>query len=78
MITFGLTAVALNRDTIEAAQRLRQEDLWETARTGIAVVLTNTEQLSSRGFAKLTDAWWCSIELICMNRITSGLDRSGR
>jgi hypothetical protein len=55
MIRFGVTAVALNRDTIEEAQRLRQEDLWETACTGIAFILTNTEQLSSRRFAKLID-----------------------
>jgi hypothetical protein len=40
MIRFGLTVVALNRDTIEEAQRLRQQDLWETAHTGIAVILT--------------------------------------
>ncbi|KAF8239153.1 hypothetical protein L208DRAFT_1239175 [Tricholoma matsutake] len=55
MITFGLTVIALNRDTIEEAQQLHQEDLWETAHTGIAVILTNMEQLSLRGFAKLTN-----------------------
>jgi ATP-dependent helicase YprA (DUF1998 family) len=59
MIRFGLTTVALNHDTIEEAQRLRQKDLWETARLGIAVILTNTEQLSSRGFAKLTYCKTC-------------------
>jgi superfamily II DNA helicase RecQ len=51
---FGLTTVALNRDTIEA-RRLQQEDLWETVYAGVAVILTNTELLSSRGFSRLTD-----------------------
>ena len=55
MIKYGLTAIALNWDTIEEAQHTCQEDLWTTVWASVAVILTNMEQLSSQGFVKLTD-----------------------
>ncbi|KAK7015999.1 ATP-dependent DNA helicase Q1 [Favolaschia claudopus] len=49
---FGLDALAINSDTRLDALRLRNEELWVTARTKPNVILTGPEQLSRSEFEK--------------------------
>ena len=50
----NLSAVALNADTISAASKERQ-DLFNSMRLGVSIVLVSPEQLTSKGFERLVD-----------------------
>ncbi|KAJ7883569.1 P-loop containing nucleoside triphosphate hydrolase protein [Mycena leptocephala] len=52
MAKIGIAALAINSDTVAAA-RMRNEDIWTRARTGISMVILGPEQLISKGFRAL-------------------------
>ncbi|KAJ7219863.1 P-loop containing nucleoside triphosphate hydrolase protein [Mycena rebaudengoi] len=52
MTKLGLKVLAINSQTRSEAQRLRNEDLWLTARTHPNVILAGPEQLKSADFKK--------------------------
>ncbi|KAJ7688812.1 hypothetical protein B0H17DRAFT_1202680 [Mycena rosella] len=52
MAKIGVAALTINADTVAAA-RIRSEDLWIRARTGIAMLILGPEQLISQGFRDL-------------------------
>ncbi|KAJ7736374.1 P-loop containing nucleoside triphosphate hydrolase protein, partial [Mycena maculata] len=48
----GISALALNSDTVGAG-RIRGEDLWIKARTGVSMLILGPKQLISKGFRDL-------------------------
>jgi superfamily II DNA helicase RecQ len=52
MAKIGIAALAINSDTVAAA-RIRNEDIWTRAHTGISMVILGPEQLISKGFRAL-------------------------
>ncbi|KAK6988782.1 ATP-dependent DNA helicase Q1 [Favolaschia claudopus] len=52
MAKLGVPALTINSDTVSAA-RIRHEDLWLKARSGIAMLILGPEQLISKGFRDL-------------------------
>ncbi|KAJ7703573.1 hypothetical protein B0H17DRAFT_1127196 [Mycena rosella] len=52
MCSVGLSALAINTNTREEAQRLRGEDLWKTARISSNVIIAGPEQLKTDEFEK--------------------------
>ncbi|KAJ7679571.1 hypothetical protein B0H17DRAFT_1139111 [Mycena rosella] len=52
MAKIGVAALTINADTVAAA-RIRSEDLWIRARTGIAMLILGPEQLILQGFRDL-------------------------
>ncbi|KAJ7430966.1 P-loop containing nucleoside triphosphate hydrolase protein [Mycena galericulata] len=52
MAKIGVPALTINSETVAAA-RIRGEDLWIRARTGIAMLILGPEQLISKGFRDL-------------------------
>ncbi|KAJ7613611.1 P-loop containing nucleoside triphosphate hydrolase protein [Mycena polygramma] len=52
MAKLGISALMINADTVSSA-RLRGEDLWMKARTGISMLILGPEQLISKGFQEL-------------------------
>ncbi|KAJ7870900.1 hypothetical protein B0H13DRAFT_1896016 [Mycena leptocephala] len=49
MAKIGIAALAINSDTVAAA-RMRNEDIWTRACTGISMVILGPEQLIPKGF----------------------------
>ncbi|KAJ6448768.1 P-loop containing nucleoside triphosphate hydrolase protein [Mycena sanguinolenta] len=52
MRKLGMSALMINSDTVASA-RVRNEDLWITARVGISMLILGPEQLISKGFQDL-------------------------
>ncbi|KAJ6503102.1 P-loop containing nucleoside triphosphate hydrolase protein [Mycena vulgaris] len=52
MTSVGLDALAINSSTREEALRLRNEELWVTARKSVNVIIAGPEQLKSDQFEK--------------------------
>ncbi|KAJ7136424.1 P-loop containing nucleoside triphosphate hydrolase protein [Mycena crocata] len=52
MRSVGLNAIAINSNTREEAQRLRQEELWVTSRKEVNVIVAGPDQLKSDEFEK--------------------------
>ncbi|KAG9221254.1 hypothetical protein CCMSSC00406_0008911 [Pleurotus cornucopiae] len=80
---YGLSALAINEDTLAAAQR-RGDDLWKQACSGrVSMILVSPEQLVSRSFDRLlhTKAFaesLCALGLDEMHLITDWGDTSFR
>ena len=66
MSRVGIEAIAINSSTRDEASRLREEELWVTARTHGNVIVAGPEQLKSKEFEKsvLSNEFWvqtCSL-----------------
>jgi hypothetical protein len=55
----GLTAIAINSDTLDAARMVGQR-LWEEAHSKVTMILVSPEELKSKEFGDLvdTDIFW--------------------
>jgi hypothetical protein len=60
MSRVGIEAIAINSSTRDEASRLREEELWVTARTHGNVIVAGPEQLKSKEFEKsvLSNEFW--------------------